>query len=437
MISRPRAYPVTAAFERVLSIAVATRPNFYARAGHAVDHEALVDKANQLIVQAAHQAARDIGRGPDDVVIVAQRVRRWMSEGKVPPDELAAVEDALMESIPDDASILSEIVPILKKRMKRQAADLAIEDLNGAGDGAKTEEMLRKARRIGEVDETSGGTEMGAQSVEQIRGLHNLVRLPIGVPELDAFLEQGLWCGALGVAIGDPGAGKSMFLTGVAASSLRYGRNVALATLELPEPLQHARLMASITGVPIAGILDSRLDEAALEMDRVLEDVKMLTGHKPHAYIREFAAYATGAAEILSWVEATEQSSGEKIDLVVVDYGDKVGARARTKASSSYEVGLEVFEGFRKDASDNKRWHWTASQARRRDKKSKAKTDMDDVADSMHKVRVADLVITLNLEEDDQGNRQVTYFVAKNRVGNSRGSIGPYPVDYATGRMGG
>jgi hypothetical protein len=49
----------------------------------------------------------------------------------------------------------------------------------------------------------------------------------------------------------------------------------------------------------------------------------------------------------------------------------------------------------------------------------------------MNKVRVADLVLTLNVHDD---GASLEYYVAKNRLGVSRQSIGPLPQDWKHGR---
>ncbi len=56
--------------------------------------------------------------------------------------------------------------------------------------------------------------------------------------------------------------------------------------------------------------------------------------------------------------------------------------------------------------------------------------DVDDCADSMNKVRVADLVVSINTREES-----VELFNAKNRHGHARQKIGPLPTAYEMGRL--
>jgi hypothetical protein len=123
---------------------------------------------------------------------------------------------------------------------------------------------------------------------------------------------------------------------------------------------------------------------------------------------------------------------GRTLDMLIVDYGDKlVSAHKNKDDKNSYTSARDVFEGLRVYAVEKKLFCWTASQANRQ-KDRKKTLDLNDTADSMHKVRVADLVITINLRNEAT---EIVFYVAKNRTGKSRGEAGPLPVDFATGRI--
>ena len=85
-------------------------------------------------------------------------------------------------------------------------------------------------------------------------------------------------------------------------------------------------------------------------------------------------------------------------------------------------------------AHERKIFCWTASQASRQ-KDRKRILDLNDVADSMHKIRVADLVITLNVRDEGSEFPQIIFKIAKHRTGKSRVEIGPMPTEYERGRI--
>jgi hypothetical protein len=156
-----------------------------------------------------------------------------------------------------------------------------------------------------------------------------------------------------------------------------------------------------------------------------------LEGKMGACWVKDFTPKVTTVQDTLDWVDSCEQKDGEKIDLLVTDYADKFGFGKDTKSSDTYTGGGVVFEALRTDAVDNNRWDWTASQSQGRDKKNTKRIDIEHVADSMNKVRVADLVMTLNIHDEGQS---LLYYIAKNRLGEGRQSIGPLPQDWRHGR---
>ncbi len=120
----------------------------------------------------------------------------------------------------------------------------------------------------------------------------------------------------------------------------------------------------------------------------------------------------------------------------MVDYADRVGAKAKKgEQQSEYLGALSVYEGLRLYAAERKIFCWTASQASRQKDARKKRLDLDDVADSMHKIRVADLVITLNVTGDDGTDPMIKLFIAKHRTGRSRVEVGPLPTEFERARI--
>jgi len=52
------------------------------------------------------------------------------------------------------------------------------------------------------------------------------------------------------------------------------------------------------------------------------------------------------------------------------------------------------------------------------------------MADSAHKARIADIVVTLN-----KGEEGITYYVAKHRTDAGQQTVGPIPTDFVYGRI--
>jgi hypothetical protein len=126
------------------------------------------------------------------------------------------------------------------------------------------------------------------------------------------------------------------------------------------------------------------------------------------------------------------RGSPHRYDVLIVDYADKLGWPKEFKGT--YEGQNHVFEALLHGTRERNVWTWTASQAKRRDKK-KSKNGllrMEDVADSMHKVRNSDVVLTLNPTADYS---LVRVLLDKHRTGVSGFLSELMPTNFAYGRL--
>ena len=423
-------------FEAATVLLACSSQRFYGRIGHALKPDLLSSDAAKWALRAAHAIAKTRGRGPDNTVLVIQRLSRWVQEGKLKTDVAHAVNDLFeyAEELgvlsPDD--VAAELAPILKRRAEQRALLRAVDAYKKRGDLTELAEAVGQAARLGEVD-VSIGTKIGLASFSDIAKLKHLDRLPTGIDDLDLMIDDGLGRGALGVLIGGAGDGKSMALSQMAAYALMEGLNVAYATLELPEPHVLGRIKAALTGIEISSIMKGSPydEEAKKRLNELAPDLGC-------GLVKEFTPHATTVEDLKEWIKTCEDAEKRPIDVLIVDYGDKLCASIN-KSENEYNAMRVVFEGLRITAVERKMWCWTAAQSSRRGNKGKDKKrtrlDLNDVADSMHKVRVADLIITLNVSETETGGRDIEFFVAKNRTGKSRFSVGPMPTEFEIGRI--
>lgn len=430
MTNAKEPYNLDPGFERMVLTLSACSPRFYGRLGYALDAECCELPEAKLILDAVRQIARELGHGPESVLLVLQRLRRRMTEGKVTLEQVQAVAGlfdlAEDDGLQDENDVVTELTPVIRRRMEHDALITGLDNFAGRRGFENVVDLFARAKRLGQVN-TSAGTRLDIAGFEEIERNKTLTRLPSGVLELDLQLDDGLPRGAIGVAIGDTGGGKSMYLVHQACEALRRRVHTVYATLELPKPVQLARLYANLTGIPINQILESPADmrEARRRMEVMVPNIGA-------CMVEEFTPHATTVADIKDWVARCEDTLGEKVGCVIVDYADKMHD-PKVKGDNDYVAMRNVYEGLRRDiAVASQVWVWTASQASRPSKESAKRIDIQNVADSMHKVRTSDLVLTLNFREDGE---QMMFFVAKNRHGKGRFQVGPVPTDFARARI--
>lgn len=433
-VKREQPYNLDPVFEKQAVALACSNPRFYGRIGNALDAELLRSESAKHAMRAAHAIFKTSGHGPDKSVLVIQRLRTWMADGKITLEAIKSVaemfDDAEDAGLPDVESVVGELAPLIQQRIRDEAVQEAIDAFGKKQSLARAMALEVKASRIGVVD-TSVGTLLGPDSWAEVSSLKDIERLPTGIGELDTGLDGGLQRGGLGIWVGGSGDGKSMALSHVTGVNLVHGLFIGYVTLELPRPEVLARIKANITGIPINALKAGDTAEAIARMNRIAATCGPLV-------VQHMTAGVTTVEDIFAWVSQSEDLVGRKMELLVVDYVDKVGAGKGGKKGgdqSDYKKGEQVSDSLRTWAEDGKRFIWTASAATRR-KDRKKRLDQDDVADSMHKIKSADLVITLNVTEDDDGDdRTCKPFVAKHRTGKSRFEVGPFPTAFEIGQI--
>jgi hypothetical protein len=205
---RSEPYRFDPGFEAIVVTMSCTRQKFYGRVGHELDPELLKDESAKLGMRAARQIATENGAGPSSAVLVLQRLRRWMSDGKVSFEQINALNDYFDETIdagmPDEESVISELVPIIQQRIRDAAVQAGIDSFSKKGDLSKVVAMEQRAARVGAVAEAS--STMRLTTLSQVS------------PERVSWFWQGrIAFGSLTLLDGDPGLGKSTLLTDLAA----------------------------------------------------------------------------------------------------------------------------------------------------------------------------------------------------------------------------
>lgn len=413
------------AFERALVATLCSRPKFYGIIGHALESDLMSEGPARLLTFTAQTIAKELGSGPSAPFMVIQRLKTQMLDsGKITADEIDQAVDYLDAAedlgIPPEESLINELKPILRRRLQKDAARAGFEEFTNQGNFEKVVDMIHEANKLGVVNSSAGST-FGADSLDKIQEIRSMERLPTGIAGLDNHIG-GLHRGGLGLFIAPTSGGKSMMLNHLTAYNLRRGISAIYITLELPEFIVMARLAANLTGLPINQIQENAgtLAEAKKRLSKM---------DLAECLIKEFAPGLTTVEDIKDWIHDQETKKSKKYDLIVIDYGDKLCA---PKAKREYDHGLIVFQSLRYMAVEDEKYVWTASQSQRSTRESMKRLDMHHVADSAHKPRESDLVITLTSRDEGQ---MMEYMVAKNRTGAGRMTVGPWPTEFEIGRM--
>jgi hypothetical protein len=427
----PPAYALEDDIEHAVVLASCSEPRFHQAIGKAIDPERLRDASAKLLVAAAHAVAAKTGRAPAWSAIPIQHLATLMSQGKVTLDQLNGAKDYLLDamSLPsvtvDD--LISSVVPIIQRVLHKEAIVGALDGYKNNASPSDTAAAFDAVARLGK---SAGSTTALIQSIVSDPDFFSAVpadMLRFGIPELDDALGGGLEREALGLIVGGTGAGKSMALAHFAVEAMLCGHHVLYVTLEL-SPVR-------VTQRIVRNLIDMTKREAQIDpaLARHRFAKVMAMPGMGRIVVVEAPALVTNPRDIRTLSEQAMRSHpGFDPKVFVTDFMDKL--RCNPKASL-YDDMLAVADGLRSIATDADGWSLTASQS---DRKSTGRPwlDLDAIADSMNKVRSADLVVAIGRTEEDQTTGQIRFSVPKRREGEGAYTrIGPIAWDPDHGRI--
>jgi replicative DNA helicase len=295
-----------------------------------------------------------------------------------------ATEMAVMEAadIVDNGGNLDNILPIFQK-----AIDVGTSDLSSAydyndGDSIRQRSAIRKARLAGEISYNSVTT---------------------GFKEFDETLYRKGWGkGELSILMAPSKRGKSIGLLDHALRAAEKGNKVLFVSLEVSTEIQVDRMDANISGV--------KMDNLNIEIDKVEERVAKWTGRAATLKLHEYPSGTFSVSQLRRLVKKY-QALGIQFDLVVVDYMDIMLSENN---GDGIEKSKQVAIDLRALAQTENFAILTATQTNR----SGADVDtvtMTHVADDFNKIRTADLVITINVNEIEQETGEARLYYAASR----------------------
>lgn len=421
-------YNLPKEFERAVAFLACTVPRFLARTAHECRPELLKQPECRLALESAQTILRERGAGPSSSAVVIAHVASRREAGKLTEEDVRSVAglfDAYddVDRPPDAEEVEAELVAVLRKRLRFAAAQAAVDE-HGAEDWEQLRSIMQREESLGKGEAGIGivGTpEAGLAAISRVRGMP---KCEFGVAGLDESLNGGVPWGTLTCFMAGPGGAKSMTLSHIASQLSMRNLQVAYATLELPTEQVLSRIYACQTGFTIDEVY-SGADDKAVDM--------RLRAYKPTpVVVQDFAPHVTTVEMLIEWEREIERRLGRRVDVLVVDYADKLTSTGKVDEKGMYQEMRVVYEKMRVHVQAERKLGLTASQSRGRDEKKGKVIDLEHTADSMHKARVVDQFITLNLDDE---TREMTFWLAKIRYGEGRKKAGPVPTNFACGQV--
>lgn len=348
--------------------------------------------------------------------IEAKRVRKDM----VP--EIKATIKKLYKEV--DISDVDFVVDETAAFARTQAVSQAILDAAELIIKRKVDEALELVKRAGETGAHDTGLasydyfqrieERTQTRKDKITGVAKPTGITTGSIKFDRLLYHKGWGRKeLTVVMGGPKAGKSTALGHFGRMAAFAGYNVLIVTLEVSAQIYAERLDAAIS--------DVGMDELATKIMEVERKVKDGATRAAKLVIEEFP---TGSLSppMLKRLLNRYKANGTVFDMVVLDYADLMAPEFRT--DSPIENSRSIYVALRAIAQEWDLALLTATQTNREGAKAGV-AKMDHVAEDFNRIRIADLVFSINRTEDDARNNEARlYFVAsRNQKGGMQVTI--------------
>lgn len=238
-------------------------------------------------------------------------------------------------------------------------------------------------------------------------------KLAFDIDMLNLITKGGLTRKSLMIILAGTGAGKSLLMQHMAASSLRLGKNVLYITLEMAEEKIAERIDANMLNVDIDKLVELGKDAFCTKISNIAQ--------KTHGrlFVKEYPTGGAHTGHFRGLIEELKTKQNFVPDIVFVDYLGICGS-ARVKMGgqvNSYAYLKAISEELRGLAVEYNLPLVTAGQLNRNGLDS-SDVDLSDVADSAGILHTADLLIALIRTEELDNLNQLMIKQLKNRYGD-------------------
>jgi len=229
-------------------------------------------------------------------------------------------------------------------------------------------------------------------------------RISSSIPALDKLMEGGFGSKRLYIVMGGPGSGKSIFLTNMAHSAMIHGKRVLYYSLELSTDIVMLRMMSIITGLS--------KNEIRKNPKLVQEKLEKHPMKNLFSFFEVVETYSMNAHQLAVDIDEYINLHDFVPDMIIVDYMDLL--EREHHYDKEYIELEELSKRLRQIAMKHNCVVLTASQVRR-EGVTGGLAKNEDVAGSYGKIKTADLVMSLNQNDDERQNGKMRVAVTKNR----------------------
>ena len=374
--------------------------------------------AQATLVALAQEYFETYSKSPTPVDLV-KIVKDAVKAKRLRPDMAQQCGLELRTLVKEDISDRDYMVDAVAKFARTKAVGEALSkciDLRAKGEFEKISEIMQEALLIGAADGQEGidyleNVETRTKRREEIAsGVKPPTGITTGIAPLDNLLYHKGWgIEELTVIMGAAKRGKSMALADFAIAASMAGHNVLVITLEVSAQIYTDRFDSNIS--------EYRMDELVAQSANIETKIKASMANAGCLKIHEYPPDTCTPSMVRRLIDKY-RARGIMFDMLVVDYLDIMAPDYR--AHDPIQDSKSVWLGMRKLAKEEHIATLSATQTNRDGARSKVSKDTD-VAEDFNKIRIADLVLSINRDEEEEKNGEARLYFAASR--NQAGGI--------------
>ncbi|MDL2284427.1 AAA family ATPase [Oxalobacter sp. OttesenSCG-928-P03] len=406
--------------------------NFLQRTEGLIRPEYFENVVDAHLVSIATRYYEKYRQKPGDVATLVSLVKEDVANKVIRKETMPLMAPRIKELMTCDVSDRDYVIDQVSNFARYQAVAKAVLDSVehlSLRNFDKIQNIVQKALSVGasaDVASYDYGEMIESRTekrLDRVSGKAAPTGITTGYAEIDKYLYHHGWGKReLSVLMGPAKSGKTTALMGfgISAAAHLYRYNVLYVTLEVSAEIIADRMDACIA------------DQVMFELDGSVHDVKAKVSEwKKKAgrfVIQEFPS-GTMKVSDLRRVINKHKADGLIFDLIIVDYADLMAPERYT--DNAIENSKNVYVNLRGLAMEEDVAMLTATQTNREGAKKMVAT-MTDVADDFNKVRIADIIISINRTEEERAVNQARLYFAAVRNGKGGFSV---RIEQDTDRM--
>ena len=336
-------------------------------------------------------------------------------------DELSCINDLDEKAIDNQEYYLDLVEEFAKEQAIKDAILKSVGHLKEKNFGA-IEEEVRNAFSV------NRNVDLGTDYFSTIQARWDRINNSSLEPKfrtpfesINEALEGGLAHKEMAMVVAPPGVGKSLFLANQAARSILDGHNVLYISLEMAEDRVAQRLDSIFTRIKQKE-LATRVEDISDRLDIISKQWE----DRGRLVIKEFPTKRLSVTGLRAFLNQLKNYEDFTPDILIMDYLELMRTE---KDMAEYQGQERLAQELRGIASEYGILVWTATQTNREGKKVSIITDAE-LADSYGKIRVCDLVFSINQTEQEFDSGSSRLYLMKSRNGRAR-FIVPAKIDYS------